>query len=56
MFLTNFALTFHHKYSLTEIEGMIPWERDAYLKIISSYIESENQRIAEEDAKNKRGG
>ena len=26
-FKTNFALIQHHKYSLTEIENMIPWER-----------------------------
>jgi hypothetical protein len=51
MFLVNFGLTFHHKYSLTEIESMIPWERDSYLKIITEYIESENERIAIENAK-----
>ena len=26
-FKINFALIQHHKYSLTEIENMIPWER-----------------------------
>lgn len=51
MFMVNFSLTMHHKYSLTEIEGLIPWERDAYLKLITEYIESENERIAAENAK-----
>jgi len=51
MFLVNFSLTYHHKYSLTEIEGMIPWERDAYLKIITEYIEVENEKIAAETAR-----
>jgi hypothetical protein len=51
--MVNFSLTFHHKYSLAEIEGMIPWERDAYLKMISDYIEAENERIASENAKRK---
>jgi hypothetical protein len=55
MFLVNFGLTFHHKYSLTEIEGMIPWERDAYLKLITEYIEVENERIAAENTKRKAG-
>ncbi len=29
-FKLNFALMQHHKYSLTEIENMMPWERDIY--------------------------
>ena len=27
----NFALMQHHKYSLTELENMIPWEREIYV-------------------------
>ena len=32
----------YHKYSLTEIENMIPWEREIYLTLLKDYIESEN--------------
>ena len=32
----------HHKYSLTEIENMMPWERDIYLGLLNQYIEEEN--------------
>lgn len=46
-------MTFFHKYTLTEIEGMIPWERDAYLKLITEYVEAENERIATENARHK---
>ena len=38
----NFSLMQHHKYSLTEIENMIPWERDIYLGLLNQYIEEEN--------------
>ena len=38
----NFALIQHHKYSLTEIENMIPWEREIYLSMLQQYIEEEN--------------
>jgi hypothetical protein len=38
----NFALMQHHKYSLTELENMIPWERDVYLALLQQYIEEEN--------------
>jgi len=34
----------HHKYSLTEIENMIPWERDIYVSLIVNYIKEENER------------
>ena len=32
----------HHKYSLSDIENMIPWERDIYLSLLEQYIEEEN--------------
>ncbi len=41
-FKLNFALMQHHKYSLTEIENMMPWERDIYLRLLNQYIEDEN--------------
>jgi len=41
-FKLNFALIQHHKYSLTEIENMMPWERDIYVALLNQYIEEEN--------------
>ena len=41
-FKTNFALIQHHKYSLTELENMIPWEREIYVTLLYQYIEEEN--------------
>jgi len=38
----NFALMQHHKYSLTELENMIPWEREVYISLLQQYIEEEN--------------
>jgi len=38
----NFALMQHHKYSLTELENMMPWEREIYLSLLHQYIEEEN--------------
>jgi hypothetical protein len=37
----------HHKYSLTELEGMIPWERDIYVTMLIQYIEEENRKLKE---------
>ena len=45
---TNFALMQHHKYSLTELENMIPWERDIYLTLLQQYIEEEKLKAQQE--------
>ena len=37
----NFAMMQHHKYSLTELENMIPWEKEVYLSLLKQYIEEE---------------
>ena len=42
---TNFALMQHHKYSLSEIEDMIPWEREIYIMLLKNWIEEEEERI-----------
>tara|TARA_Y100001938_G_scaffold71113_1_gene98619 strand:+ start:222 stop:350 length:129 start_codon:yes stop_codon:yes gene_type:complete len=38
----------HHKYSLTEIENMIPWEREIYVQLLKDHIQEENERIKRE--------
>ena len=40
----------HHKYSLTELESMLPWERDIYVAMLISYIEEENQKLKDQQA------
>ena len=40
----------HHKYSLTELENMIPWERDIYVSMLIQYIEEENEKIKQQNA------
>ena len=32
----------HHKYSLTDLENMMPWEREVYVGLLQNYIEEEN--------------
>ena len=46
---TNFALMQHHKYSLSDIEGMIPWEKDIYVTLLKNWIEEEEQRLANQN-------
>ena len=48
-FRINFALMQHHKYSLTELENMIPWEKDVYLAFLQQYIEEENLKAQQQN-------
>jgi hypothetical protein len=36
----------YHKYSLTEIEEMIPFEREIYVAMLMQYLEEEKQKMA----------
>jgi len=47
---TNFSLMQHHKYSLSDIDGMIPWERDIYVKMLIEHLE----KLKEEQEKARR--
>ena len=44
----NFSLIQHHKYSLTEIENLMPWERDIYLGLLNQHIEEENLKAQQQ--------
>ncbi len=43
----------HHKYSLTELENMIPWERQIYMGLLHNWIKEENERIEKENQRMK---
>ena len=38
----NFSLLQHHNWSLSDIEDMIPWEKQTYIKMLQNYIETRN--------------
>ena len=41
----------HHKYSLTEIENMMPFERDIYLSLLRAHIEEEQERMRQQNGR-----
>jgi|TARA_B100000035_G_scaffold69359_1_gene56756 hypothetical protein len=45
----NFSLMQHHKYSLTELENMVPWEREIYISLLEQYIEEENLKAQQQN-------
>ena len=46
-----FALTQYHKWSIAELEDMMPWELEVYVTLLSNYIDK-----VETDRKNKTFG
>jgi|TARA_B100000287_G_scaffold165178_1_gene155822 hypothetical protein len=49
---TNFALMQHHKYSLTELDNMMPWERDVYVNLLIAHLQEEERRRAKDNQQN----
>lgn len=41
----------HHNWSLTELDNMMPWEREIYITLLSEWIKEENERIKKENRK-----
>ena len=39
----------HHKWSLTELEDMLPYERDIYVNMLTNWIKEENERIKQQN-------
>jgi|TARA_Y100000015_G_scaffold17454_1_gene16819 hypothetical protein len=50
-FRLNFALIQYHKYSLTEIENMMPWERDIYVELLKQHLKEEKEKQEREQRK-----
>ena len=44
----------HHNYSLSDLENMMPWEREIYVDMLVTYIKEENEKQKQREA-NKNG-
>jgi len=43
----------HHKYSLSDIEGMMPWEREIYVGLLLEWLEKEELQRKQDEANRK---
>ncbi len=43
----------HHNYSLTELDNMMPWEREIYVGLLMEWIEEEKRKLENEKLKSK---
>ena len=45
----------HHGFSLSDLDTMLPYERDIYVLLLQQWIEEENERIREQQMKASNG-
>lgn len=45
----NFSLIQHHKYNLSDIDSMYPFERDIYVELLREYL----NKLEEEHSRGK---
>jgi hypothetical protein len=53
-FKTNFSLMQHHKYSLSDLEEMIPWERSLYVDLLTQHLKQLEQQARDQAVQNRR--
>ena len=46
----------HHNYALSDIENLMPWERDIYVDMLMTFIKEEKEKRREEQMKRQYGG
>jgi hypothetical protein len=44
----------HHKYSLTELDNMMPWERQIYIDMLVKFLDEEKERIKSQQNSRKK--
>ena len=42
----------HHKWSLTELDNMLPYERQIYVTLLVQWVKEENEKMKEQQRKN----
>jgi len=43
----------HYQYSLTELDNMLPWEREIYIALLQDHIKKENEKMAEQNRRRR---
>ena len=43
----------HYNYSLTELDNMMPWEREIYVSLLSQYVTEQKEKMDREKQRRK---
>jgi hypothetical protein len=49
--MTNFSLKHHHGYTFSDIENLLPWEKEVYVAMLLHELEKERNRLEEQARK-----
>ena len=44
----------YHNWSLSELDDMMPWEREIYVTLLQQHVKEENEKVAEQERKMRR--
>ncbi|SVE48914.1 uncharacterized protein METZ01_LOCUS501768 [marine metagenome] len=44
----------YHNWSLTELDNMMPWEREIYITLLHNHVKEENEKAAEQERQMRR--
>jgi hypothetical protein len=48
-FKTNFSLMQHHKWSLSDMDALIPWERYIYVELLQEFLKEEEKKAKDRE-------
>ena len=48
-----FTLVHQYKYTLTELENMIPWERDMYIGMVNNWVKEETEKLKQQSTESQ---
>ena len=46
----------HHNYALSDLENLIPWERDIYVDMLVNFLKEQEEKRKQEEANRQFGG
>lgn len=50
---SNFNLIHHHKWNLSEVETMMPWEKHIYVELLNDWIKEQEDNAKQREADHK---
>ena len=46
---TNFGIMQHHKWSLSDMENLLPWERYIYIELLTQFLREEEEKAKDRE-------
>lgn len=50
---SNFNLMHHHKWGLTEVEGLMPWEKHVYVDMLNAWVQEQEDLAKQQENEHK---